>query len=120
MQTWIVGAGSNRAEIIAEFNLANADEANTWLQERSLESDETLSFRRVLSKEGRSRNFINGTAVTLASSNMASYLVDIHAQHEHHQLGRNSTARDLDAFASVDLTCRTRRCWPLAIAKDRN
>ncbi|NDG93810.1 MAG: DNA repair protein RecN, partial [Gammaproteobacteria bacterium] len=34
----IVGASSNRAEIIAEFNLANADEAHAWLQERSLES----------------------------------------------------------------------------------
>ena len=47
----IVRAGSNRAEIIAEFNLANADKANTWLQERSLESDEnTVLVRRVLSR----------------------------------------------------------------------
>jgi len=101
----IVGAGSNRAEIIAEFNLANADEAHAWLQERSLESDEnTVLVRRVLSTEGRSRNFINGTAVTVGElKHLASYLVDIHAQHEHHQLGQKTAQLAIfDAFANVE------------------
>ena len=82
----MVGTGGDRAEIIAEFILTNAKEANAWLRERSLDSGEqSVLIRRVLSSEGRSRNFINGTAVTVGElKNLAAYLVDIHAQHEHH------------------------------------
>ena len=101
----MVGAVGNRAEIIAEFNLANAEEADTWLKERSLESEEnTVLVRRVLSAEGRSRNFINGTAVTVGElKHLASHLVDIHAQHEHHQLGQKAAQLSIfDAFASVE------------------
>ena len=101
----IVGAGGDRAEIIAEFILTNAEEAIAWLRERSLDSEEqSVLIRRVLSSEGRSRNFINGTAVTVGElKNLAAYLVDIHAQHEHHQLGQRAEQLAIfDAFASVE------------------
>ena len=101
----MVGAGGDRAEIIAEFILTNAEEANAWLRERSLDSEEqSVLIRRVLSSEGRSRNFINGTAVTVGElKNLAAYLVDIHAQHEHHQLGQRAEQLAIfDAFASVE------------------
>ena len=40
----IVGAGSNRAEIIAEFNLANADEATRGFKNARLNQMRTLSL----------------------------------------------------------------------------
>ena len=101
----MVGTGGDRAEIIAEFILTNAKEANAWLRERSLDSGEqSVLIRRVLSSEGRSRNFINGTAVTVGElKNLAAFLVDIHAQHEHHQLGqRTEQLAIFDAFAIVE------------------
>ena len=101
----IVGAGGDRAEIIAEFSLTNAEEADAWLRERSLDSEEpSVIVRRVLSSEGRSRNFINGTAVTAGElKNLANHLVDIHAQHEHHQLGKKAEQLAIfDTYASVE------------------
>ena len=115
----MIGAGGDRAEIIAEFILTNAEEANAWLRERSLDSEEqSVLVRRVLSSEGRSRNFINGTAVTVGElKNLAAYLVDIHAQHEHHQLGQRAEQLAIfDAFASVEqeVSRFTTLLWPLA------
>ena len=99
----MIGPGSDRAEVIAEFDVSNAGGAQAWLQDRELQEEEgaPLVIRRVLTKEGRSRNFINGRAVTAGElKSLAESLVEIHAQHEHHRLSQRSEQLAIfDGFA---------------------
>ncbi|EED34273.1 DNA repair protein RecN [Luminiphilus syltensis NOR5-1B] len=102
--------GSKRAEITATFSLEDAPEALQWLLTRELEAvDDDCILRRVVSQEGRSRVYINGSPATLAqAAELGALLVDIHSQHAHQSLLRKSTQRALlDAFAGVtDLSLR--------------
>jgi DNA repair protein RecN (Recombination protein N) len=60
-------------------------------------------LRRVVDAGGRSRAWINGTAVTLAQLRTAGeWLADIHGQHAHHALLRADAQRELlDAHAGA-------------------
>jgi len=102
----MIGPGSDRAEVIAEFDLSRSRAAQAWLKERELDEDAsaTLLIRRVLTKEGRSRNFINGRAVTAGElKSLAETLVEIHAQHEHHRLSQRSEQIAIfDGFAGCE------------------
>ena len=102
----MIGPGSDRAEVIAEFDLSRSRAAQVWLKERELDEDAsaTLLIRRVLTKEGRSRNFINGRAVTAGElKSLAETLVEIHAQHEHHRLSQRSEQIAIfDGFAGCE------------------
>ncbi len=102
----MIGPGSDRAEVIAEFDLSRSQTTQAWLKERALDEDAsaTLLIRRVLTKEGRSRNFINGRAVTAGElKSLAETIVEIHAQHEHHRLGQRSEQIAIfDGFAGCD------------------
>lgn len=82
--------GCERAEISAEFEIGNLLSLQRWLQENMLD-DQTDSclLRRVIDTKGRSRNFINGTTVTLQQLRTAGeWLIDIHGQHAHQTLLR--------------------------------
>jgi DNA repair protein RecN (Recombination protein N) len=84
----VVREGAARADINAEFRLTDA--ASAWLAANELtgESD-TLLVRRTVDAGGRSRGFINGTAVTLAQlRELGELLVDVHGQHAHQSLLR--------------------------------
>ena len=60
-------AGSDRAELSAEFDVADAPAVRAWLAEHELGSDgDELLLRRVLDAQGRSRAWINGRPATLA------------------------------------------------------
>jgi DNA repair protein RecN (Recombination protein N) len=63
--------------------------------------DGELLIRRLIDRSGRSRNFVNGQAATLAQlKSIGEYLVDIHGQHAHQSLMRADSQRNLlDAYA---------------------
>ena len=60
-------------------------------------------MRRVIDASGRSRAFINGSAVTLQQLREAGeFLVDIHGQHAHQSLLKAAAQRELlDAYAGL-------------------
>jgi len=96
--------GSNRAEISACFDLQRIPAARQWLQERDYLQDSGTSeciLRRVITREGRSRGYINGTVVTLAELKaLGELLIDIHSQHAHQSLLKKSNHTVLlDEFA---------------------
>ena len=96
--------GSNRAEISACFDLQRIPVARQWLQERDYLEDNGASeciLRRVITREGRSRGYINGTVVTLAELKaLGELLIDIHSQHAHQSLLKKSNHTVLlDEFA---------------------
>src|SRR5262249_14322568 len=92
--------GAERAEIAAEFDLADSAGTRAWLAEQELADSDALLVRRTLDAEGRSRAWINGRPATLAQLAAAGeHLVDIHGQHAHEAFGRADTQRALlDAF----------------------
>ena len=95
--------GSERAEISASFRLDGLEQARGWLVEQELDSgEEECQLRRVISREGRSRAFINASPVPLQSlRELGDRLVDIHGQHEHQSLVRQEVQRALlDGFGA--------------------
>src|SRR5512135_264518 len=99
-----VRAGCERAEISAEFDIADAPRLRDWLREQELEGDEgSCLLRRVMDSSGRSRGFINGRSATMQQLREAGeFLLDIHGQHEHQSLLRPGAQRDLlDGYAGI-------------------
>jgi len=96
-----VRPGSERAEISALFDIAALPRARAWLAERDLPEGDEVLLRRVITAEGRSRAYINGSASTLQDcAGLGALLIDIHSQHAHQSLLRKPVQRDLlDAYA---------------------
>jgi DNA repair protein RecN (Recombination protein N) len=91
-----VRTGSARAEITATFDISNVPAARRWLESRELATDDECILRRVITREGRSRAFINGNTCTLQDCNqLGELLIDIHSQHAHQSLLRRDTQRRL-------------------------
>ncbi|RLA00273.1 MAG: DNA repair protein RecN [Gammaproteobacteria bacterium] len=100
----VVRNGSKRADISALFDLSSLPEVSDWLKQQELD-DESSSclLRRVISKEGRSKGYINGQPATLSMmKTLGEQLVDIHGQHAHQALLRPGTqSRLLDNFGAL-------------------
>jgi len=97
----MVRAGSDRAELAAEFDLAELPDARAWLAQEELDEEGTCQLRRVIRAEGSSRAWINGRPANASQlSELASMLVEIHGQHEHQALlSRSHQLALLDAYA---------------------
>jgi DNA repair protein RecN (Recombination protein N) len=106
-ESGLIRQGAERAEISAEFDISKQPECMRWLEqaELSAEPGECL-LRRVFDGNGRSRAYINGSAVTLSQlKQIGDLLVDIHGQHAHHALLRSEVQRNLlDGFAGAEST----------------
>jgi DNA repair protein RecN (Recombination protein N) len=100
----MVRAGSDRAELAAEFDLADLPEARDWLQQEELDEDGGCQLRRVIRAEGSSKAWINGRPANARQlGELASLLVEIHGQHEHQALlSRSHQLALLDAYAGHD------------------
>ncbi|MEO1079733.1 MAG: DNA repair protein RecN [Pseudomonadota bacterium] len=115
--TGMIRPGSDRAELTASFDLGRVPAAKQWLRERDLDADGDCLLRRTLSREGRSRAYINGRPATLEDcSNLGELLVDIHGQHAHQSLLRRSFQRLMldqfaDAEAAADAVAAAAQAW---------
>ena len=100
----IVRHGSDRADISASFDLSGLASAVQWLNEKELQDGEECIVRRTISKEGRSKAYINGSPVPLADLKaLGAQLLDIHAQHEHHALMQaGAQTRLLDSYGDLE------------------
>ncbi|CAA0103005.1 DNA repair protein RecN [BD1-7 clade bacterium] len=113
----VVRHGSDKADIRAVFDLSKLPAVRQWLATQDLDCDDECITRRVITKEGRSRAYINGQPVNLQSLKaLGAQLVDIHSQHAHHQLlDREYHQHLLDAFANngskVDAVNKHYKAW---------
>jgi len=96
----VVRHGCERAELIAQFDLADAPGARTWLASEEFDDGDACQLRRVIRAEGTSRAWINGRPATLTQLQaLAETLLEIHGQHEHQALlERASQLSLLDAY----------------------
>lgn len=99
----VVRPGADKADILASFDLGDIPEAHTWLTERDLATEGPCILRRVITAEGRSRGYINGTPCPLGDLKaLGELLIDIHSQHEHQSLLKVDTHRRLlDEYAGA-------------------
>ncbi|MBX2808383.1 MAG: DNA repair protein RecN [Cellvibrionaceae bacterium] len=90
-----------KADITATFSLDDVKQAQHWLVEQDLNRDDECLLRRVITREGRSRGFVNGQPVTLQQlRTLGELLIDVHSQHAHQALlHKTSHCRLLDSFA---------------------
>ncbi|MDA1074942.1 MAG: DNA repair protein RecN [Proteobacteria bacterium] len=121
----IVRPGTDRADVTAEFDLSRSERCTNALKEQELidmDAPERCLVRRVVSADGRSRAFVNGTPVTLTVlRETVDGLVDIHGQDENQRLANRAVQLDLlDDFgvAAKDLTGmhRSYHAWQNASA----
>jgi DNA repair protein RecN (Recombination protein N) len=92
----VVREGASRAEISAEFRLGEA--ARDWLAAQDLSGDDAgmALVRRTVDGSGRSKAFINGSAVTLAQlRELGELLIDVHGQHAHQSLLKGGSQQRL-------------------------
>jgi len=105
-----IGLHRDKTEVFASFDIRQNREAIGWLKDHDLDTEDSeCILRRVITKEGRSRAFINGAPCTLADlKTLGDTLADIHSQHEHQSLLKRETHRKLlDEFAvAVDLSIK--------------
>ncbi len=100
--TGTIREGAARCEVAAEFDCPAT--AQGWLQEAGLDTDGPLLLRRTLDAQGKSRAWINGSAVTATQlRELGEFLLDIHGQHAWQSLTRAQQVRELlDAYARID------------------
>ena len=102
----MVRMGTEKAEVNAQFNLNDTPHAQSWLKnndlEDSLSNNSECLLRRIITKEGRSRAYINGTPVPLSQlKSLGQLLVNIHGQHAHQSLLKNDIQLAIiDEYAS--------------------
>jgi DNA repair protein RecN (Recombination protein N) len=98
----VVRHGCERAELIAEFSLADAAAARAWLVAEEFDDGDACQLRRVIRSEGASRAWINGRPATLAQMQaLGERLIEIHGQHEHQALlEKSSQLALLDAYGN--------------------
>ncbi|PVZ71994.1 DNA repair protein RecN [Pelagibaculum spongiae] len=91
-----VRPGAEKAEICASFELQQLPEAMQWLKDNEMDSDHECVLRRVITPEGRSRSWINGSLLPLAKvRDFSRYLLDIHGQHQHYLLLKREAQSEL-------------------------
>ena len=99
----VIRPGADKADILSSFDVSHIPEAQLWLKQRDLDNEAQCILRRVITREGRSRGYINGTPCPLADLKaLGELLIDIHSQHEHQSLLKTDTHRRLlDEFAGA-------------------
>lgn len=99
----VVRAGADRADIHASFDISTINQAKQWLDQHQLSDGNDCLLRRVITREGRSRGYINGRPAPLQDLKaLGEMLIDIHNQHAHQSLlKKEAQQRQLDEFAGL-------------------
>ncbi len=113
----VVRHGADKAEITLSIDIEKLPSAEHWLAEQDLDADEQCILRRVISSNGKSRAWINGSPCNLTMlRQLGEQLVDIHGQHEHQSLMKKDMQRQLlDDYAThqplLDKTAKAYHDW---------
>lgn len=100
----MVRTGCDKAELCAEFSIENNDTVLSYLKEHDLLNEEqSLMLRRVITKDGKSKAYINDVPCTLTVlKELTSNLVAIHGQHASIKLiDKNNQLHLLDSFGKL-------------------
>ena len=101
---------------LVEGELGGAERFRNWLEAKGIEADGegTLIIQRQVGSTGAGRQFLNGSAVTLAVlKELGDRLVDLHGPHDHQTLLSPAAQRGaLDGFGGLEkLVGEVRQAW---------
>jgi len=99
--TNVVRPNCKKAELAATFDIKKNQEAKLWLEKNDISSEDDCILRRVISQEGRSKAYINGSPVPLSQlKEIGRLLINIHGQHDHQLIVKSSEQKQiLDHYA---------------------
>jgi DNA repair protein RecN (Recombination protein N) len=100
----LVRQGAEQGQVTAVFDVPTRHPARALLREHGIDADEDLILRRIQSRDGKTRAFINDQPVSVqALRSLGAALVEIHGQHDDRALVDAATHRTLlDAFAGAE------------------
>lgn len=102
----LIRTGADSCTVEAIFEVKDARAINAELEPQGVEpcEDGQLIVKRVFSATGTNRQFINGSATTLAVlKQLGDDLVDLHGPHDHQSLLSSEKQLDLlDAYANAE------------------
>lgn len=112
--TSLIRSGNDTAQVIAEFDNVS-DFIKNILSENAIDDFSTLILRRIISKDGKTKSFINDIPVSLKTLKLVGdNLIEVHGQFENHSLldpslnikyldefGKNSNNNYKDVLDSV-------------------
>jgi DNA repair protein RecN (Recombination protein N) len=98
---------TERCEISACFDVTSIPKAQDWLHAQALDEGEECIISRIITRDGRSKNTINGRPCALQQlRELGEYLVHIHSQNQQYALLKQDYQRELlDAFAQHSDLC---------------
>lgn len=112
-----VGQYGKKAEITASFDVSDLTEVKQWLEQNDLDADDECILRRVVSKDGKSKAYINNRPAPLSNlRSLGEKLINIHGQHAHQQLlGNHYPTQLIDSFGKhqvlLDTTKEAYQAW---------
>lgn len=119
----LVRHGTPQATVTASFDVPPQHPALLLLAERGIESDGTLILRRTVSKDGRSKAFINDAPVSVQLlKETGALLIEIHGQFDTQGLldpAGHSAVLDIFAGSTNDAAAVARSYHALRQAKDK-
>jgi DNA repair protein RecN (Recombination protein N) len=101
----LIRAGADKAEIAARFDIRQLPRTlRALLEEQSIEAEDELLVRRVITADGRSRAYLNGQSAAIQQlRDVVGGLLDVHGQHEFQSLVRSGAQRELlDRYGRLD------------------
>ncbi len=99
----LIRTGEEEATVEALFDITGRSDLREAVAEAGFEAEDELLVRRIVSRAGKNRIFINGSMAKLGQLQpIVSRLTAIYGQHEHQRLQRTETHLALlDQFAGV-------------------
>ncbi|RMD70312.1 MAG: DNA repair protein RecN [Gammaproteobacteria bacterium] len=116
-ETHRIRQGCPHAEIAARFCVEKLPHVHRWLARHGLEEGGECLIRRIITRQGRSRAYVNDHPVPLKTlRTLGEMLVDIHGQHSHQSLLKPDMQRRwLDHYAGhaplLEDLAQTYRLW---------
>jgi len=100
----MIRTGAEQAVVEAVFDVSKSPGALNWLSELGMEHEGELIIRRIVSRAGKNRVFINGAISTAGQLKaVAETLADLHGQHESQALFDSASHLPfLDMFLKLD------------------
>lgn len=100
-----IRSGSERCEITAVFDLGARSDLRDWLRQNDLDAADECILRRVVTTDGRSRGYVNGSSAPMQTlREVGERLVDICGQQAHQSLRHAGAQRALlDQFGGHDV-----------------
>jgi DNA repair protein RecN (Recombination protein N) len=93
----LIRAGHDKAEVSLRFDITHFPKVVAYLKDHDLEQEENeCMIRRVITQDGRSRCYVNGSPSTLQHlRELGELLFHLHAQHEQQLLLKLDNQREL-------------------------